>query len=113
MRKEKIEQVITVNPLSVNMVWQGRRFKTKKYKQYEHDVYFQLPKKRISGYVEIEYTFFINRYAVRDVSNLIKPLEDIMVKRGLIEDDRFVQKFTAQKKESKENFVIITITPCK
>lgn len=35
---------IQINPLSVNAAWQGKRFKTSKYKKYESQVLLMLPK---------------------------------------------------------------------
>ena len=36
--------VIPLKPLSVNEAWQGKRYKTKKYKQYCKDIAMLLPK---------------------------------------------------------------------
>jgi hypothetical protein len=34
---------IKIKPLSVNKAWQGKRFKTNEYKQYEKEVSLLLP----------------------------------------------------------------------
>lgn len=36
---------VNIKPLSVNEAWQGRRFKSPKYKQYQKDLLLLLPKK--------------------------------------------------------------------
>lgn len=36
---------LNIKPMSVNEAWQGKRFKTRKYKQYEKACLFVLPKK--------------------------------------------------------------------
>jgi hypothetical protein len=36
-------EVLKISALSVNQAWQGRRFKTKKYKDYEEHLLLILP----------------------------------------------------------------------
>ena len=38
---------IDIKPLSVNEAWQGRRYKTPKYKQYQETLLWLLPKIKI------------------------------------------------------------------
>jgi Holliday junction resolvase RusA-like endonuclease len=100
---------IQAKPLSVNKAWRGgARYRTNDYKDFEKEVMYQLPKIIIKGDVEMFYKFFIKTYNRTDVSNLIKCVEDIIVKAGLIEDDRKVIKLTAEKyKSDKESINII------
>lgn len=102
---------IPIKALSNNEAWMGRRFKSKKYKQYESDVDKLLPraKNTIKGEVEIHYTFYIKNYGMTDVDNLIKETQDIIVKKGYIEDDRKVIFLSAEKIKSKEEKIIIEI----
>ena len=44
-----MEVFLNVKPLSVNQCWQGRRYKTKAYKQYEKALLQILPKYDLSG----------------------------------------------------------------
>ena len=37
---------INIKPLSVNKAWQGKRFKTKKYKAFETELLLKLPHKK-------------------------------------------------------------------
>lgn len=98
-----------VKPLSVNEVWQGRRYKTTKYKQYERDV-LNLIKARciasstreefqmVRGQVSIILSFYVKNWKMCDVDNFVKPLLDIIVKAGLIEDDRLVMRLAMVKR---------------
>lgn len=104
--------MIPLKPLSVNKAWRGgRRFRTKDYIQYEKDLLVLLPKKHYAGEVEVHYKFHIKNYGLTDVSNLIKCLEDIIVKAGCIEDDRKVVKISAEKIKSSEHYIEIEIKP--
>jgi Holliday junction resolvase RusA-like endonuclease len=77
---------INIKPLSVNQAWQGKRFKTNLYKQYEHDVLLLLPKIKI---VEPPYKLnivvgFSNKAS--DIDNILKPFLDILQKKYGIND---------------------------
>lgn len=103
--------MIPIKPLSVNKAWQGRRFKTKDYQQFERDMLWLMPKReQVKGDVEVHYKFYLKAYGKTDVSNLIKCLEDIIVKAGWIEDDRKVIKLTAEKVRSKTDSIEIEIS---
>jgi Holliday junction resolvase RusA-like endonuclease len=105
---------IKIKPLSINKAFSGRRFKTQECKEYERTLYYILPKeKMIKGDVTIKYRFFLKYDKVTDTSNLIKLLEDILVKKGYIEDDRFVRRFTAEKFHNEKEIVEIEIIPYK
>lgn len=105
---------IKIKPLSINKAFRGRRFKTQECKWYEKTLFYLLPKeKMIKGDVSIKYKFFLKYDKVTDTSNLIKLLEDILIKKGYIEDDRFVRKFTAEKFHNDTDTVEIEITPYK
>lgn len=93
-----------IRPLSVNEAWQGRRFKTPRYLGYERDLLLTLPKmEMVHGNVHVELDFFYKRDKVRDLDNGVKPLLDILVKRGYIEDDRYIYELIVRKhKRNKE-----------
>ena len=104
---------IYAKPLSVNAVWAGRRFKTPAYKAYEIELGYLLPKEEmIKGFVEVKYDFYIKNFLMNDVDNLIKPLQDILVKKGYIEDDRKIKRIIAEKHKSETNKIIIEIKQC-
>ena len=72
---------INIKPLSVNCAWQGKRFKTNDYKNYEFKLLFMLPKIIIpQPPYEIYYKFgFSSNLA--DWDNPVKPFQDILSKR--------------------------------
>lgn len=101
---------IYIKPLSVNRCWQGRRFKTKDYKEYEEECLWLLKGwQKTEGYVEVEYKFYLKNYKASDVGNLEKPLSDIITKAGLIEDDRYIKKMTIEKFKSEQSYIEIKI----
>ena len=49
---------VNIKPLSINQCFQGRRFKTPKYKQYEKELMILLPALNVpSGLLEVVITF--------------------------------------------------------
>jgi len=73
---------IKIKPMSVNDVWQGRRFKSPAYKQYEKAVLLMLPKKinipEPPFVLTLEFGF---SSASSDWDNPIKPFQDILAKK--------------------------------
>ena len=102
---------LLISPLSVNKAWQGRRFKSKYYKKYCEDVKELIPRnvKRFTGDVDIEYLFYLKYYKTTDADNLIKPLQDILVSAGVIEDDRKIIKYYIEKFPAKQSSIIVKI----
>lgn len=77
---------INVKPLSVNEAWKGRRFKTQKYKDYESELLFTLPKIKIpNSPLSVHYEFGISRGA--DIDNPVKPIQDVLQKRYMFNDN--------------------------
>ena len=90
-----------IKPLSVNNCWQGRRFKTKEYKQYEKDLLFMLPDMEIpEGDLEMEITWGFSS-AASDVDNPSKPFIDILQKRYGF-NDRRITKLILKKERVKK-----------
>ncbi len=73
---------LKVKPLSVNEVWQGKRFKTPKYSKYENNILLLLPKSKIefSDMIRIE-LFFGFSSSLADLDNPVKPILDILQKK--------------------------------
>lgn len=92
---------IEIKPLSVNEAWQGRRFKTKKYKGYEKELLLKLPTKRISKPpYRIEIVFgFSNKMS--DIDNPLKPFLDILQKKYGI-NDREIYELQVKKAITKK-----------
>ena len=92
---------IPLKPLSINEAFQGRRFKSKKHKQYEKDIRFIIPENykcpKLSGDIEAIYRFYIKNDKMTDGDNLVKCLQDILVSLGYIKDDRYIKRYIIEK----------------
>ena len=88
-------------PLSVNACWQGKRFKTPIYKEYEKEILELLPEKYEipEGDLQVRYEFGLNTMA--DWDNPVKPLQDILQKKYDF-DDRRIMKAEVIKKVVKK-----------
>lgn len=100
-----------LKPLSTNVLWQGRRFKTKAYKDYREELGYLLGKEQVRGKnLELTVKFGLPKKSWRtDVSNLIKGLEDAIVDVGIIEDDRYITKLTLEKYPAEDYEIKIKI----
>ena len=79
---------IKIKALSVNQVWAGRRFKTPKYKAYEEELGYLLPKMKVpEGKLEVNLRFgFANKMS--DIDNCLKPFLDILQKKYGFNDNK-------------------------
>ena len=92
---------IKIKPLSVNKCWQGRRFKTKEYEDYEMEMMCLLPRQKISqGKLKIKIIFGFSNKA-SDIDNCVKPLLDILQKR-LDFNDKNIYKMEVEKVITKK-----------
>ena len=108
--QKNISLEINEKPLSSNVAWQGRRFKSNAYKTFEELLLLTLPKKKkISGKVKITYCFYLKNHKMTDYDNLIKPLQDILVKKGYIDDDRKITEAHIYKYPAVKNKITIHI----
>ena len=73
---------LDVKPLSVNRCWQGRRYKTKAYKQYESALMHLLPNIEINfkHHLSINIDFGFSN-STSDIDNPLKPILDILQKK--------------------------------
>lgn len=90
--------IINIKPLSVNECWQGKRFKTPAYKQYE-EMLVGSPKYNYAngllprsifipeGKLELHFIFGVSN-SNSDYDNLMKPLQDCLCKKYNINDNR-------------------------
>lgn len=104
--------VIQAKPLSVNEAFQGRRFKTRAYIDYEKELAVLIPKHlctSIEGKLEVHYRFFLKNHALTDLDNMLKPLNDTLVKLGVIKDDRYIYRKLVEKIPATENKIEIDI----
>ncbi len=99
--------------LSVNNAWQGRKFKTKEAKEYDERLgWLLLPYKKHkinAKYYEIHYVFYLKYFATTDYDNPIKPLQDCLVRAGLISDDRKIVRARIEKYPASEDRAEIEI----
>jgi Holliday junction resolvase RusA-like endonuclease len=73
---------INEKPLSVNQAWQGKRYKTQEYKDYEKAILLQMPKKSIDKKAMLRIDFFFGFSNVAsDLDNPVKLLLDIAQKK--------------------------------
>ena len=82
---------IQIKPLSVNKVWQGRRFKTKAYILYERELLLRLPRLKIPDgnlLFNLEVGFSNSN---SDIDNICKPILDILQKKYLFNDNRIYE----------------------
>lgn len=106
---------IDAKPLSVNAAWKGRRFKSGDYKEFEIEVGYLLPRPKKAlpkgTHIEVHFRFYLTNAASTDYDNLIKPIQDILVKNGFIEDDRYVYYASQRKIASDKNYIEVEIRP--
>ena len=83
---------IKIKPLSVNQAWQGRRFKTQKYKDFEKAMLMMLPPLKIDfkALLRIDITFGYSSKA-SDIDNGLKPTLDCLQKKYGINDNRIYE----------------------
>jgi hypothetical protein len=106
-------QKINIKPLSVNEAWQGRRFKTPKYKKYENDLLILLPKLNI---IQPPYRLniivgFSNKAS--DLDNILKPFLDLLQKKYGINDKHIkilhIEKQIVTKNNEFISFEIVKV----
>ena len=77
---------LNIKPLSVNDVWQGKRYKTPAYKNYEKIVLLSLPKIKIPEPPFVIYFEFGFSNSASDWDNPVKPFQDILSKKYRFND---------------------------
>jgi len=102
---------IKIKPLSVNECFQGRRFKTPKYKSYEIEALLKLPKLVIpQGKLKVVYEFGLSN-VLADYDNIIKPFQDILQKKYGFSDANIWEAEIRKIKVDKGNeFIRFEIT---
>lgn len=91
------ELELNIKPLSVNDAWQGKRFKTDKYKSYEMEMLLRLPAGKLPPPpYRILYEFgFSNKLC--DFDNPCKPLGDILQKKYGFNDNEIYEAHIFKK----------------
>jgi Holliday junction resolvase RusA-like endonuclease len=78
--------IVEIKPLSVNVVFQGRRFKTPEYKKYERDCLLLLPQMDMPKPPYHLHIMFGLSSKLADIDNPVKPFLDILQKKYGIND---------------------------
>ncbi len=98
---------IDIKPLSVNNAWQGTRFKTKLYKEYEKKLLLMLPIIDVGKDKKLEIYFMFGFSNIQsDLDNPVKLLIDIFQKKYNF-NDSFVWRLVVdkQKVEKGKEFI--------
>lgn len=109
--------LLQVPPLSINKAFQGRRFKSDLYTQFEKDVTKILvpcsdPVDKTEMFVH--YVYHIKNYGMTDTANMEKVLTDMLVKRGYLLDDRYIRAIYQRKERlqpGEDEWIDIIIEP--
>jgi Holliday junction resolvase RusA-like endonuclease len=80
-----------IKPLSVNEAWQGKRFKTPKYKFYEQKLLLTLPKKELPPKPYSIYFEFGLSSKLADYDNCVKVLQDVLCKKYDFDDRDIIE----------------------
>ena len=107
-----INMRINIKPLSVNECWQGKRFKTPKYKSYEIELLYRLKCLAIpEPPYELNITFGLSN-VLSDWDNPVKPFQDILQKKYGFNDKNIFKAVVIKEKVSKGNeFIDFEIKP--
>ena len=107
---------LKIKPLSVNEAWQGKRFKTSKYKKFESDMLMILPKFQgeIPEMIRIE-LFFGFSNSLSDLDNPVKLVIDCLQKKYGFNDKSIfemnLRKCIVKKGEEFISIGIYSLTP--
>lgn len=82
---------INIKPLSVNEAWQGKRFKSDRYKAYEMEMLLRLPAGHIPNPPYKVYYEFGFSNTLADFDNPCKPLGDILQKKYGFNDNQIYE----------------------
>ena len=103
-----ITMKLKVKPLSVNEVWQGRRYKTDTYKTYETLLLYMLPKTiytNLGDKLRLKICFGMSSKA-SDIDNPVKPFIDILSKKYGF-NDKNIYKLEVEKRitEKEQEYI--------
>lgn len=102
---------LEIKPLSVNEVWQGKRYKTQKYKKYRADLQLILKNVEIpEGELFVSYEFGVSNMC-SDVDNLVKPFQDALQDKYGFNDSKIKSFFATKTKVKKgQEFIKFNIS---
>jgi Holliday junction resolvase RusA-like endonuclease len=92
---------VSIKPLTVNKAWQGKRFKTPKYKAYEKELLLKLrPLSVPEGKLMLIVVFGVSS-KLSDWDNPVKPFQDCLQKKYGF-DDRRIYEASVKKMDVKK-----------
>lgn len=92
---------VKIKPLSINECWQGRRYKTPKYKNYERELLLKLNPQTIQyDRIGINIVFGVSS-KLMDIDNGLKPFIDILQKKYKF-NDRDIYELNVKKELVKK-----------
>ena len=102
-----IQVKLNEKPLSVNQAWQGKRFKTPAYQDYEKNIMLRLPAGKVDPAAMLRLEFFFGfSNAASDLDNPVKLLIDIAQKKYGF-NDKMIFELNVRKRIVKkgEDFI--------
>ena len=104
---------IKIKPLSVNDSWKGRRFKSDKYKAYEVELLYILPKLDIPKGIKLELHINVGFSSKgSDLDNVCKPFQDILSKKYNFNDNQIYKLVMTKEIVHKQSeFISFKIIP--
>ncbi len=102
-----MSQRVKIKPLSVNSAFQGKRFKTPKYRAFEKEMLLKLPKinQDFTGQLKVTIKYGFSS-KLSDIDNPCKLVLDCLVKKYGF-DDRYIYKLIQTKEIVKKGFEYI------
>jgi Holliday junction resolvase RusA-like endonuclease len=98
--------------LSQNQAWKGKRHKSDEYLAFEEEMLWKLPKMTpLDGLIEVRYNFHMKNHKMKDIDNPVKIFTDILVKAGIIKDDRYIYRMILDKIPSSVDKIEVEIVP--
>ena len=103
IKKQVMNHILNIKPLSINCAYKGRRFKTDKYDSFIHNCLLMLPKTmhipdETSIKLAIEFGFSSK---ASDIDNCCKSFIDCLVKKYKV-DDRYIYELHIFKSITKK-----------
>ena len=87
---------INIKPISANIAFKGRKFKTDKYVGYEKELLLKLPNFRLEKRkLKLSVVFGFSS-KLQDLDNSIKQTQDVLVKKYGV-DDRYIYELNLRK----------------
>lgn len=104
--QNSMKHTINIKSLSVNEAWKGRRYKTAKYKKYEHDLMLLLPNNVVvPEKIELRIKWGFSSSS-SDIDNPLKPFIDVLQKKYNF-NDKNIFKLIIEKEIVAKDFDFI------